>query len=239
MNIVAVGAHQDDIELSCLGTLLLYREQRGAAVTHVTISNGELGGQATPEVPRAAIAATRAREAQAVADAIGARSVCLGLPDMYLHDTDHARDLLVNVIREARADLVLAPPPTDYHLDHTTASRLAFHATFAAAVRSLVTDRPALDRAPALFYYDAFGGLAWEPSVFVDITPVFERKCELIALHASQMEATRAVGGWDLVRYAEVGNAYRGLQSGVAYAEAFAPALAWPRVRAGSITALT
>jgi len=238
MNLVAIGAHQDDIEVSCLGTLLLHREQRHAAITHVTITNGELGGQATPAVPREAIAATRAREAQAVADAIGARYVCLGLPDMYLRDTDGARDLLVDVLREARADVVLAPPPSDYHLDHTTASRLAFHATLAAAVRSLVTDRPPLDRAPALFYTDAVAGLDWEPSVFVDITSVFERKLELIALHASQMDATRAVGGWDLVRYAEIGNAFRGLQSGVPYAEAFAPALAWPRVRARSIAAL-
>lgn len=231
MNIVAIGAHQDDIEVSCLGTLLLHRD---ASITHVTVSGGELGGQAAPGVPPAEIAAIRAREARSVAEAIGARYVCLQERDMYVRDTDEARDRLIDVLREAEAELVLAPPPTDYHLDHVAVSRLAFHATFAAAVRSLVTDHPPLRRAPALYYVDTVAGLDWEPSVYVDISAVFERKCELLALHASQMDATREVGGWDLVRYAEIENGFRGLQSGVSYAEAFAPARAWPRVHAGS-----
>jgi LmbE family N-acetylglucosaminyl deacetylase len=238
MSIVAIGAHQDDIEVSCLGTLILYREHRHASVTHVTISNGELGGQGRPGTPPAEIAATRAAEAKAVADAIGARYVCLQQPDMYVRDTDEVRDRLVDVIREARADIVLAPPPTDYHLDHIAVSRLAFHATLAASVRSLVTDKPALPRTPALYYVDTVAGLDWEPSVYVDITRVFERKCSLIALHVSQMQAARAVGGWDLVRYSELKNGFRGLQSGVAYAEAFAPARAWPRLHAGTTDAL-
>jgi N-acetylglucosamine malate deacetylase 1 len=238
MNIVAIGAHQDDIEVSCLGTLILYRELHDASITHVTISTGELGGQAHPDLPLSEIAAIRSSEAQAVAGALGARYVCLDQPDMYVRDTDLARDRLTEVLREARADLVLAPPPVDYHLDHVAVSQLAFHATLAASHRSLARGRQPLPRTPALYYVDTVAGLGWEPSVYVDITPVFARKCELLALHSSQMEATREVGGWDLVRYVEIENGFRGLQSGVAYAEAFTPARAWPRLHAGPTDAL-
>lgn len=235
LKIVAIGAHQDDIEVSCLGTLLLHRERRGAAITHVVISNGELGGQGDPAASPAEIAATRAAEARAVASALDARYVCLGQRDMRVRDTDEARDQLTDVLREAQADLVFAPPPTDYHLDHMAASQLAFHATLAASHRSVVTDHPALASTPAMYYVDAVAGLDWHPTAYVDISSVFERKCDLISLHESQMRATSEVGGWDLVRYAEVMNAYRGLQCGVRYAEGFAPALAWPRVRAAVI----
>ena len=234
LSIVSVGAHQDDIELNCLGTLVKYREQGNHVITNVVISNGDKGAQYDPKTPYEEIARIRAREATAVAEGLGGRYVCMGQPDEYIRDTDEARNWLIDVLREARADLVFAPPPVDYNTDHMVTSQIAFHAVMLAAVKTIFTDHDPLPSCPALYYMDAVTGLEWQPTHYVDITGVFERKCELIRLHKSQMANMQTSGGWDLVKYSQVVGAFRGIQCGVEYAEGFKPALAWPRVKPGN-----
>lgn len=235
MNIVAIGAHQDDVELTCLGTLLLYRQVRETSIVIVTTSNGERGGQAYPDLSPRDIADVRRREAADVASALGGRYVSMELPDQFVRDSDEARNELTDIIREAQADVVLAPPPVDYHLDHMATSRLAFHTCLAAAVNAIATQHPSLSLAPVLYYVDSVAGLEFNPTTYVDIGTTFEEKCRLLQMHDSQMKSMKALGGWDLVEYAKVMNAFRGLQSGVLYAEAFRPAFAWPRVRAHAL----
>jgi LmbE family N-acetylglucosaminyl deacetylase len=234
MNIVSVGAHQDDIELNCLGTLIKYRNQGGHTITNVVISNGDKGAQYDPRTPYEEIARIRATEATAVAQGLGGRYVCMGQSDEYIRDTDEARNWLIDVLREAKADLLFAPPPVDYNTDHIVTSQIAFHAVMLAAVKTIFTDHDPLAKAPALYYMDAITGLEWQPTHYVDITEVFEHKCELIRLHKSQMANMQTSGGWDLVKYSQVVGAFRGIQCGVEYAEGFKPALAWPRVRPGN-----
>ena len=154
--------------------------------------------------------------------------------DEYIRDTDAARNQLTDILRAARADIVFAPPPVDYNTDHMAASQIAFHACLLSAVRTIFTDHDPLPSGPALFYMDALTGLEWQPSHYVDITDVFERKCELLALHKSQMRNMETAGGWDLIKYSRILGAFRGLQCGVEYAEAFKPALAWPRLKPGN-----
>ena len=84
------------------------------------------------------------------------------------------------------------------------------------------------------YYMDPVTGMDWQPTEYVDITAVFEQKCELLRLHASQMLNMKTSGGWDLVKYAHIMGAFRGLQCDVEYAEGFKPVLAWPRVRPGN-----
>ena len=234
MNIVCIAAHQDDIELHCLGTLIKYRNRGNAAITNVVISNGDKGGQFDPSLSYAEVAAIRQREATAVAEALGGRYVCLGQEDEYIRDTDAARNQLVDLLREAKADIVFAPPPVDYNTDHTVASQLAFHAAMLAGVRTIFTEHEPLEAYPPVFYMDPVTGLDWQPTHYVDITDVFERKCELLRLHESQMLNMQTSGGWDLVKYSRIVGAFRGLQCGVEYAEAFKPSLAWPRLRPGN-----
>lgn len=232
MNIVAVGAHQDDVELNCLGTLLQYTKRDNITITNVTISNGEKGGNYDPSIPYATIAQIRMAEAGAVAKELGGRYICLGEEDEYISDNKEVRNRLVTVLREARADVVFAPPPVDYNTDHTISSSIVYHACLLSSVRTIGTDP--LPQAPVLFYMDTITGLEFNPTSFVDISSVFDRKCELLRLHDSQMRGMQAFGGWDLVTYCQKVNAFRGLQCGVSYAEAFRPALAWPRVRPGN-----
>lgn len=234
LSIVAIGAHQDDVELTCVGTLLRCRD-RGDAVTIVTTTNGERGSSVDPDVPLAQVSRTRDGEARAVASELGADYVCLGYPDQYLRDTDEARTRLSDVIRLAGADLVLAPPPVDYHADHTTTSRLASDACLLASVAAVTTDAPPLARTPALWFVESTAGLSFEPAHYVDISDVFAEKLRLIELHASQAANMRAWAGFTLVRYAEVINSFRGLQCGVAFAEGFRPSLSWPRLRPGAL----
>jgi LmbE family N-acetylglucosaminyl deacetylase len=251
MNIVSIGAHQDDIELSCLGTLIKYHLRGDVTITNVTVSNGDKGAQYDPSIPYEQVAAMRMAEARAVAEALGGRYICMGQSDEYIRDTDEARNQLTDILREARADIVFAPPPVDYNTDHMITSQLAFHACLLAPVRTIpgltssqscglaqgtgFTDHEPLPQAPALFYMDSIAGLEWQPTHYVDISAVFERKCELLRLHKSQMRNMEKFGGWDLVKYSQIVNAFRGLQCGVDYAEAFKPALAWPRLRAGNV----
>ena len=133
MNIVCVAAHQDDIELHCLGTLIKYR-QRGDAVMNVVISNGDKGGQFDPSLSYAEVAAVRQREATAVAQALGGRYICMNQVDEYIKYSDEAVNGLVEILREAQADVVFAAPPVDYNTDHTVTSQIAFHAVMLAAV---------------------------------------------------------------------------------------------------------
>jgi N-acetylglucosamine malate deacetylase 1 len=235
MNIVSIGAHQDDIEIHCLGTLLRYVAQGNVTITNVTVSNGDKGAQYDPALPYAEVATMRIAEATAVAEALGGRYICLGQPDEYIRDTDEARNQLIDILRAAKADLVLAPPPVDYNTDHIITSQLAFHACLLAHARTIFTEHEPLAGAAALYYMDTVTGLESQPSHYVDISAVFARKCELLRLHKSQMRNMEKFGGWDLVKYAEIANAFRGLQCGVTYAEAFKPALAWPRLRAGNL----
>jgi N-acetylglucosamine malate deacetylase 1 len=233
LNVVCVAAHQDDIELHCLGTLVKYQEQGSVAITNVVISNGDKGGQFDLSLSYEQIAAIRQQEATAVAEALGGHYVCMGQTDEYIRDTDEARNELVDILRAAKADLVFAAPPVDYNTDHIVSSELTFHAVMLSFVRTIYTDHPPLPKCPAVYYMDPVTGLDWQPTDYVDITDVFERKCELLRLHASQMRNMQTSGGWDLVKYAHIMGAFRGLQCGVEYAEAFKPALAWPRLRPG------
>jgi len=235
MNIVSVGAHQDDIELNCLGTLLRYRERPDITITNVTISNGNKGGNYDPTVPYDEIAAIRIQEATAVAQALGGRYLCLDQEDEYICDRDETRNRLADILREARADVVFAPPPVDYNTDHTISSGIVYHACLLASVRTIKTGHPPLAQSPALYYMDTITGLEFQPTHYVDITSTFKRKCELLKLHESQMRGMTAFGGWDLVEYSQKVNAFRGLQCGVGFAEGFRPALAWPRLRPGNL----
>lgn len=233
MNIVCIAAHQDDIELHCLGTLLKYRQRQTVSITNVVISNGDKGGQFDPTLSYTEVAAIRHKEATAVAEALGGRYVCMNQIDEYITFNEAAVNQLVDILREARADVVLTAPPVDYNTDHIVTSQIAYHAVMLSFVKTIFTAHEPLAKCPVVYYMDAVTGLDWQPTDYVDITDVFDQKCDLLRLHASQMRNMETSGGWDLVKYARIMGAFRGLQCGVEYAEGFKPALGWPRVRPG------
>jgi len=234
MNIVCVGAHQDDMEVNCSGTLLKYRQKGNVNITVVVISNGDKGFQHEPSTPYEEATRIRNAEATRVAEALGGRYICLGQSDEYMQDTPEARNQVVDILREAQADVVFTLPPQDYNADHMVASQITFQAVMLAPVPTIFTDHEPLATTPAMYYMDSAVATGFEPSHYVDISDVWEQKCELLRMHASQMANAEKFGGFDLVKLSQIVGAYRGMQSRVEYAECFKPA-PWPRTRAGNV----
>jgi LmbE family N-acetylglucosaminyl deacetylase len=230
-SVVCVGAHQDD-ELSCLGTLIRYRDL-GWRVTTVSVSNGDKGGQHDPTIPLAEVARIRRAEATNVAAALGGTYHCLEQEDGFIVDSREIRLALTRLLREARTDVVLTAPPTDYNNDHVRAGEIALHASLLAAINVVDVGAAPLARAPCVFYMDAIVGLDFQPTHYVDISEQFDEKVGLLRMHESQMQSQPIITGWDLVQHAHVVGAFRGQQCGVRYAEGFRPVLRTPLLRAG------
>ena len=228
---MSVGAHQDD-ELSCLGTLIRYRQQ-GGRITTVSLSNGDKGGQHDPGIPHAVVAQTRIDEATRMVAELGGAYHCLGLEDGFVFDSREIRLALTEILRAAEADVVLTLPPSDYNNDHIMAGQIALHASLMSAINVVHTGAPPLPRAPAVLYMDSIVGLDFQPTHYVDITDQFTEKIRLLRIHDSQMQSQPNITGWDLVTHAEVVGRFRGQQCGVVYAEAFRPVLRTPLLRPG------
>jgi LmbE family N-acetylglucosaminyl deacetylase len=235
MRLVTVGAHQDDMEVWALGTVLRYKERGDLEhLTVVCLTNGDKGS-ATP-VDSAAYAATRASEAEAVATALGGRYVGLGVEDEYLYDTKEIREQLVRVVREARPDVILTPCIDDLNnTDHATAGKIAIQVALLAQVGTICTDIEPLPISPVVYEWEPAVGLGFVPQIYVDITSVQARKLELLGLHTSQVQATEDLYATGLLGMAEVCGRYRGLQCGVGYAEGFRQVLSWPRTKPGNL----
>ena len=175
VEILAVGAHPDDVELGCGGTLALL-SRRGRRVGILDLTRGEAGTRGTPE--------TRAAEAAESARILGALfRDGLDLGDGNLR-TDRAAELeVIEVIRRRRPRLVFAPLPNDRHPDHVRASRLVTDAAFYAGLRSLDTGRPPHRPQQVVYFPSTF--LA-EPTFLVDVTETIETKLTAVRAFRSQ-----------------------------------------------------
>lgn len=189
MNILAFGAHPDDIEFRVAGTLAKYAA-RGDQVFMCVVTNGEIGSYG---MPRAEIAEMRRKEAQASCDVIGAKLIWLGIEDEMLFDNRETRMKFIEVVRIARPDIIFAPPKyKDYNQDHDICGYLAFEARVLATVKLMETEHPVTDHLPPLFTCTALGGMAnkTNPQYFVNISDTYDTKMKMMKCHASQ------VGSW-------------------------------------------
>lgn len=223
MNILAIGAHPDDVDLLAGGTLARY----AAAGHHVTIAVATNGNVGSPTLSAEEIATIRHSEAQAACEVIGADLIWMDFDDEWLFDNRESRTAFIDAYRASRPDIVLVHHAADYHPDHRIAGQIAQDARIPATVRLVRTSLPHIDRAPALYAMDIVGadtvpGLApGNPSHYVDITPVLDTRLAMSACHASQIEWVEASLGRDFVADSLAQNAFRGAEIGVAYAEAF------------------
>ena len=144
LDILAFGAHPDDVELGASGTLV--RAARGGARTGViTLTRGEMGSRGTVE--------TRAAESAAAAAVMGlSHHEMLSLPDGRLSPDDESRQLVVREIREHRPRIVLLPYWEDRHPDHPATSRIVQEAAFLSGLKKLDTGQEP-HRPAELVYY--------------------------------------------------------------------------------------
>lgn len=225
--VLAVGAHPDDLELTCAGTLARFRAA-GSEVILAVVCKGEKGGAAGSCQE---LAATREQEARAAAAILGATIHFLGLPDGAVFDTPQTRTMFVTLFRKTRPELIITHGPDDYHDDHVRVHHLALNASWFSASPGQRTEHPPLPVVPAVICADNMAGIRFDPTHYVDISQTYEIKRQMIECHVSQ--TSRADSGMHrLLEMAQTLARLRGLQCGVQYAEGFQPVSVFGRRRA-------
>lgn len=233
MRVLACCAHPDDAEILVGGTLAKYR-QRGDEVFIAITTNGEVGH---PTWPKEEISRVRREEATRAAAVIGAQLFWLGFPDEFLFDHEETRLAIINVIRRCRPDVILTHWPGDlYNPDHTITGQVVNDVAIMTTVPRIETEAPPCEKIPVVYFTDSLAGVGFIPEEYVDVTDVFAIKLRMLSEHRSQ------VSDWLKDQYditieemIEVGARYRGIQSGVKYAEGFVRAKAWPRGVTGTL----
>ncbi len=222
--VLAVGAHPDDLELLCGGTLALFARQ-GSRVCMCHLTNGENGGLGETV---AEIRKTRRAEAIASSGVIGAESLCGDIPDGEVIANLENRSLMIDIIRGVNPDILITHSPADYHADHAAVSKLVFEASYLVTIPHYRTRHAVMRKLPRLFYMDTVAGIAFEPKEYVDISSTIETKRQMMRAHASQLRFVQELSGIDFLDMIEVIGRYRGYQCNARYAEGFAEHFAWP-----------
>lgn len=195
MNVLAIGAHPDDIEYGCGGMLIKYAE-RGHTVYMFVASDGALGGDG----------AVRRREQQDSALIIGAREVFWG--DYQDTELPLNRELIVKleaVIRQIQPRMIFVHNPDDTHQDHRNLAQGAMSAT---------------RYVPNFLFYEGPTTQNFTPNCATDIEKVLDKKLACLEAHRSQVAKTN-IEDLTILELAVSSANFRGIQARVKYAEAF------------------
>lgn len=225
--ILAVGAHPDDIEFMCSGTLKVLKE-KGCAITLLVLANGDCGSM---DEPPERIVGIRREEALEAAGMLGAEFHSAEEWDLQLEFDNKTKKKVTEYIRVIDPDIVFTHPHQDYMVDHEVTSRLVRTACFAAPVPNYATGfdspKPRTVHIPYLYYwspldgYDMYGDFV-EQKIYVNVTSVIDFKSDMLACHRSQREWLMKQHGMD--KYVETmrGTARTyGKEAGFEYAEGF------------------
>jgi bacillithiol biosynthesis deacetylase BshB1 len=217
VDLLAIAAHRDDVELTCGGTLIRAADQ-GHRTGILDLTQGETGTRGSAELRQA-----EAERAARVLGAVERRNA--KLPDAHLHNTDEARRVLVGELRHFRPRVVILPYPVGRHPDHRVASELARDACFLAGLRKY--DAPGEPHRPhKILYALAYREDPVKPTFVVDITDQMARKLEAIRCYASQFDGANSAGeifptGQDLYSLIETQSAHYGSLIRTRYGEPF------------------
>lgn len=228
MNVLAIGCHPDDLEIGCGGTLALYA-RNGHDVYMCHVANGDKGHAVImPEE----LGKLRTAEAEAAGATLGAKKVYnLDVPDLMVNSHDENQvNAVVEVIRAVRADVIITHSPDDYMRDHVETSKLVFNASFSASIPHYDTMSNPYPKIAPLFYMDTLAGVGFLPEEYTDITDTIEIKLEALDKHETQMKWMKVHDGIDFSDFVRTVSKFRGLQSGVKYAEGFRLCKGWPRI---------
>lgn len=224
VDILAIGAHPDDVELSASGTLLVHAA-RGYSFGLLDLTRGELGSRGTPEL--------RAQEAERAAAILGARfRRTLQFPDGFIPPSANASALpIIAAIRQCRPAIILANAPNDRHPDHGRAASLVAECAYLSGLRKIVTNDPDTGatqeawRPKAVYHYIQDRQLT--PDFVVDITTHFKQKMESILAFRSQFydpnsaEPDTPISSKDFLDFMEAKARVFGRDAGYTFAEGF------------------
>jgi len=219
LDVLAIGPHRDDLELSCGGTLVRLR-RLGYRVGMADLTAGEMGTRGTAE--------ERAAEAVRAARVMGiSYRVNLGLPDGNVQPTAEATDALIRLIRATRPALVLAPHPDEgRHPDHGVAGRLVPDAAFRAGLKKWETGQPH-HRPLRVVHYMMHTIFA--PTFIVDVSDEWPTKMEALRCYHSQLAVPGAsdkgeqtyISSPEFLEMIEARGRFYGAQIAATYGEAF------------------
>ncbi|MBP7534439.1 MAG: bacillithiol biosynthesis deacetylase BshB1 [Chitinophagales bacterium] len=221
LNILAFGAHPDDVELSCAGTLMSHLAQ-GKTVGIVDLTRGELGTRGTPEL--------RDQEAAAAAQIMGIEvRENLGFADGFFTNDALHQIAIIRLLRRYQPDIVLANAIDDRHPDHGKAARLVADACFLSGLAKIQTLDKGKTQKPwrpkALYHYIQDRHLI--PDFVVDISPFLDKKIEAILAYKSQFydpnstEAATYISSPDFLERVRTRHIDFGMPMSFKYAEGF------------------
>lgn len=221
IDMLAVGAHPDDIELSCGGTIAkLVRE--GHKVAMVDLTQGELGTRGNKEI--------RAKEAEKAAKILGVemrRNLKIEDGNIRLNRKNLLK--VVTLIRELRPKILLIPYSNERHPDHVHTHHLCKEAWFFSGLEKIKTkfERHSQEPFRPENYFCYMQRYGFIPTFVVDVTGYFEIRLESIRAHASQFhnpkskERETILSKPDFIERIETRARYFGLTIGVRYGEPF------------------
>jgi len=226
VDILAIGVHPDDVELSSSGTLLRQIEL-GYTVGLLDLTRGELGTRGSGEI--------RTVEAAFAAQKMGAKfRENLDMPDGFMKYSEDNLRKIITVIRRCQPGIVLANALGDRHPDHGRAAKLVADACFYSGLMKIETrgDDGKLQerwRPEAIYHY--IQDQNRKPDFVVDISNYLTKKMELIRCYASQFddhkagkyseEAKTPISGADFMAFVKAKGRSLGREAGFEYAEGF------------------
>jgi len=175
---LAFGAHADDVELACGGTLIALAVL-GHKTGVIVLTRGEMATRGSPE--------TRAREFGEAAAIMGlAVHHMVDIPDARVEATWTNKLKIVEALRTFRPRIVFAPYWVDRHPDHEQTSHLVRQAAYLAGLKKIETGQPVFRPHKVIFYQSRF---EFTPSFIVDISNSHERKMKAILAYGSQFHS--------------------------------------------------
>jgi bacillithiol biosynthesis deacetylase BshB1 len=221
LDILAFGAHPDDVELGCAGTLL-GAVAEGKKVGVIDLTKGELGTRGTVE--------QRFKEAQMASQILGISvRENLGMADGFFENNKEHQLLIIQTIRRFQPSIIFCNAPEDRHPDHGRAAQLVEDAAFLAGLSKVETTYNGIAQSawrPAqVFHYIQSRSLT--PNFVVDISAQMDKKMESILAHSSQFydpnskEPETFISGTAFLEFVKGRAKELGQQIGVQYAEGF------------------
>ncbi len=212
-----MGAHPDDLEILCGGTLALFSKGKNK----VFMCHACDGSRGSIEHTSEEILKIRRKEAIQSASIINAESIFGGFADGEVTLDLKSRIKMIDVIRFTDPDLIITHYSRDYHVDHANISKLVFDSIYPASIKLFKTGYKNIDKLPILYYMDPLAGINFNPLEFVDISKTIEIKINMMLKMESQVSFLEKIHDENIEEYIRTTARYRGYQAGASYAEGF------------------
>ena len=175
LDILVFGAHPDDVELGCAGTIIK-EVQSGKRVGIIDLTRGELGTRGTIE--------SRDFETKAATEIMGVViRENMNFKDGFFKNDDEHKIALIKKIRQYRPEIVITNAVSDRHPDHPRGSQITVEACFLSGLEKVETGQDVW-RPKAIYHYIQFNTLA--PDIVVDISEQMDLKLEAVKVYKTQ-----------------------------------------------------